>query len=130
MSASARRGLARRGQEADVRSDRIQVLSDGPVEQTEIVRLRKEAGEKNLRAAREELGVKPAKRGFGAQGKWVWVPAGGASVLQLAVNNRANGHTAGAADTVPDADARDQGTVPERGNAENDAEKPTEGDLT
>ena len=70
-------------------------------------------------------------RGFGAQGKWVWVPAGGASVLRLAVNNGANGQTAGAADkTAPDADARDQGTMPERGNAENDAEKPTDGDLT
>jgi hypothetical protein len=52
-------------------------------------------------------------------------------VLRLAVNNGTNGHTAGAADkTAPDANARDQGTVPERGNAGNDAEKPTEGDLT
>ena len=110
-----------------------QALSEGPMDQTEIVRRGREAGfsEKNLRTAREKLGVTPRKEGFGAGGRWVWVPAGGASVLRLAVNNGANGHTAGAADkTAPDANARDQGTVPERGNAGNDAEKPTEGDLT
>ena len=40
-----------------------QVLSDGPVDQTEIVRLGKEAGysEKNLRTAREKLGVTPTE---------------------------------------------------------------------
>jgi hypothetical protein len=84
-----------------------QALSEGPMDQTEIVRRGREAGfsEKNLRTAREKLGVTPRKEGFGAGGRWVWVPAGGASVLRLAVNNGANGHTAGAADkTAPDAD--------------------------
>lgn len=66
-----------------------QVLGDGPMDQTEIVRLGKEAGfsEKTLRTAREKLGVKPKKEGFGANGKWVWVPAGGAKVLKLVVDN-------------------------------------------
>jgi hypothetical protein len=72
-----------------------QALSDGPVDQTEIVRLGKEAGftEKNLRTAREKLGVKPTKEGFGANGKWVWVPAGGATVLKLVVDNDGNKQT-------------------------------------
>ena len=66
-----------------------EVLSDGPVDQTEIVRLGKEAGytEKTLRTAREKLGVTPKKQGFGANGKWVWVPAGGATILKLVVDN-------------------------------------------
>jgi hypothetical protein len=53
-----------------------QLLRDGPVDQTEAVRLGAEAGfsEKNLRMARENLGVKSKKEGFGAEGKWVWVP--------------------------------------------------------
>jgi hypothetical protein len=69
-----------------------EVLSDGPVDQTEIVRLGKEAGftEKNLRTAREKLGVTPKKEGFGENGKWVWVPAGGATVLKLVVDNDAS----------------------------------------
>ena len=51
------------------------------MDQSEIVRLGQEAGytEKNLRMAREKLGVKSKKEGFGAEGKWVWVPQGGAS---------------------------------------------------
>jgi hypothetical protein len=58
------------------------------------VRLGKEAGftEKNLRSARENLGVKPRKEGFGANGKWVWVPPG-ATVLKLVVNNKAKAET-------------------------------------
>ena len=66
-----------------------EVLSDGPVDQTEIVRLGKEAGysEKSLRTAREKLGVTPKKEGFGASGKWVWVPTGGATLLKLVVDN-------------------------------------------
>jgi putative DNA primase/helicase len=67
------------------------VLSEGPMDQAEIVRLAKEAGlsQKNLRTAREKLGITPRKEGFGASGKWVWVPAGGATVLKLVVNNEA-----------------------------------------
>src|SRR3984893_7372141 len=111
-----------------------QVLSDGPVDQTEIVRLGKEAGysAKNLRIAREKLGVTPKKDGFGANGKWVWVPAGGATVLKLVVDNPANGHTAGNGEkTVPDADhAQNLETVPEPGNPESGPEKPSEGDAT
>jgi putative DNA primase/helicase len=47
-----------------------QALSEGPMDQTEIVRRGKEAGftEKNLRTAREKLGVTPRKEGFGAGG--------------------------------------------------------------
>jgi putative DNA primase/helicase len=69
-----------------------EVLSDGPLDQTEVVRLGKEAGysEKSLRTAREKLGVTPKKEGFGANGKWVWVPAGGATVLKLVADNDAS----------------------------------------
>jgi putative DNA primase/helicase len=108
-----------------------QVLSDGPVDQTEIVRLGKEAGysEKNLRTAREKLGVTPKKEGFGPNGKWVWVPAGGATVLKLVVDNPANGHIAGSGEkTVPDADhAQNPETVPEPANPESGPEKPPDG---
>ena len=85
-----------------------EVLSDGPVDQTEIVRLGKEAGytEKSLRTAREKLGVTPKKEGFGASGKWVWVPAGGAKVLKLVVDNDGN---------VPPGD-RDAGNAPPAGH--------------
>jgi putative DNA primase/helicase len=69
-----------------------EVLSDGPVDQAEVVRQGKEAGysAKSLRTARETLGVTPKKEGFGASGKWVWVPAGGAKVLKLVVDNDGN----------------------------------------
>src|SRR5260370_13773806 len=62
------------------------------MDETEIVRLGKEAGytEKSLRTAREKLGVKPTKQGFGPKGKWMWPPPGGAPVLTLVVNNDAN----------------------------------------
>jgi putative DNA primase/helicase len=72
-----------------------QLLRDGPVDQSEAVRLGAEAGftEKNLRMARENLGVKSKKEGFGAEGKWVWVPQGGATVLKLIVDNDANKQT-------------------------------------
>jgi hypothetical protein len=72
-----------------------EVLAEGPMDQSEVVRLGKEAGftEKNLRSARENLGVKPRKEGFGANGKWVWVPPGGATVLKLVVNNKAKAET-------------------------------------
>jgi putative DNA primase/helicase len=68
-----------------------QALSDGPVDQAEIVQLGKEAGfsEKSLRTAREKLGVKPRKEGFGASGKWVWVPSTGTTAPTLIVNNDA-----------------------------------------
>jgi hypothetical protein len=112
-----------------------QVLSDGPVDQTEIVRLGKEAGysEKHLRTAREKLGVTPKKEGFGANGKWVWVPAGGATVLKLVVDNPANGPTAGGGGekTVPDADhTQNPETVPQPRNPESGREKPADGDST
>jgi hypothetical protein len=72
-----------------------EVLAEGPMDQSEVVRLGKEAGftEKNLRSARENLGVKPRKEGFGANGKWVWVPPGGATVLKLVINNKAKAET-------------------------------------
>ena len=111
-----------------------QVLSDGPVDQTEIVRLGKEAGysEKNLRTAREKLGVTPKKEGFGANGKWVWVPAGGATVLKLVVDNPANEHSAGSGEkTVPGADhAQSLESVPGPGDPESGPEKLPESDAT
>jgi hypothetical protein len=69
-----------------------EALIDGPMDQTEIIRLGKEAGftEKNLRSAREKLGVKPTKEGFGEKGKWVWVPSNGATLLKLVVDNDPN----------------------------------------
>ncbi len=111
-----------------------QVLRDGPVDQTEIVRLGKEAGysEKNLRTAREKLGVTPKKEGFGANGKWVWVPAGGATVLKLVVDNPEHGPTAGSGEnTVPDADrTQNPETVPEPRNPESGRGTPADCDST
>jgi hypothetical protein len=68
-----------------------EALREGPMDHAEIARLAKEAGitEKSLRTARERLGVTPRKEGFGANGKWVWVPAGSATVLRLVVDNEA-----------------------------------------
>ena len=37
--------------------------------------------------------MKPRKEGFGTNGKWVWVPPGGATVLKLVVNNKAKAET-------------------------------------
>jgi putative DNA primase/helicase len=80
-------------------------LREGPVEQTEIVRRGKEAGftEKNLRTAREKLGATTRKEGFGAGGKWVWVPAGGATVLQLVRDNEARKKTPSDNGELPDS---------------------------
>ena len=71
----------------------------------EIVRRGKEAGftEKNLRTAREELGVTTRKEGFGRGGKWVWVPAGSATVLQLVTNNEARKKTTSDNGELPDS---------------------------
>ena len=122
-----------------------QLLRDGPVDQTEAVRLGAEAGftEKNLRMARENLGVKSKKEGFGAEGKWVWVPQGGATVLKLVVDNDPKTHTPSddkepapgsvggsgdnqAADSQPVQDAR---TVTEPGKPEGDPEGPDGGNA-
>jgi hypothetical protein len=112
------------------------------VDQAEIVRLGKEAGfsEKNLRTARERLGIKPKKEGFGAEGKWVWVPAGGATVLKLVVDNDTKQQSPLAIDQAPaSADAggddgsqgahRDQGpgVIPQRGSSKSDLEGPDGG---
>jgi hypothetical protein len=72
-----------------------QALSDGPMEQAEIVQLGQEAGfsEKSLRAAREKLGVKSRKEGFGTSGKWVWVLSTGAAMPTLVVDNDATERT-------------------------------------
>jgi hypothetical protein len=121
-----------------------QALSDGPMDQTEIVRLGREAGftEKNLRSAREKLGVKPTKEGFGAKGKWVWVPAGGATVLKLVVDNDPDKQTppddkqrAGSAGGSGDnqaADsqhAQDDGTTTEPGEPEGGPDNPDGGNA-
>jgi hypothetical protein len=70
------------------------MLSDGPVEQTEIVRLGKEAGftEKQLRTARENAGIKTHKVGFGGTGKWFWMPPGGAPENQSSNQTSADEH--------------------------------------
>ena len=80
-------------------------LREGPVDQTEIVRRGKEAGftVKNLRTAREELGVTTRKEGFGRDGKWVWVAAGSATVLQLVTNNEARKKTTSDNGELPDS---------------------------
>jgi hypothetical protein len=86
-----------------------EALSDGPMDQSEIVRRGKEAGftEKSLRTAREKLGVTPKKEGFGAGGKWVWHPAGGAKVLKLVIDNDQKAPAADQAwlDSAPSDDA-------------------------
>ena len=119
-----------------------QLLRDGPVDQTEIVRLGKEAGfsEKNLRMARENLGVKSKKEGFGAEGKWVWVPQGGATVLKLVVDNDANkqtphddkhraGSTGGSGDNQAPEHAQDAGTATEPGKPEGGPDSPDGGNA-
>ena len=85
-----------------------EMLREGPMDQAEVVRLGKEAGftAKNLRTARENLGVKPRKEGFGANGKWVWVPADGATVIKLVVNNK----------TTDNKEASDGGDDGDNGN--------------
>ncbi len=64
-----------------------EALSDGPMDQAEVLRLGREAGftPKNLRTAREHLGVRSRKEGFGAEGRWVWHPP----FLRLVVDNEA-----------------------------------------
>ena len=86
----------------------------------------------NLRTAREKLGVTPKKEGFGPNGKWVWVPAGGVTVLKLVVDNPANGPTAGSGKkAVTDADhTQSPETVPNPDNPESGPEKPLDGDAT
>ena len=99
-----------------------EALSKGPVDQTEIVRLGKEAGftEKNLRTAREKLGVTPRKEGFGANGKWVWMPAGGATVLRLVVNNEAKNGIS------PNNEEASEGSQESDNDSGRDADQPEE----
>jgi hypothetical protein len=96
-----------------------EALDGGPVDQTEIVRRGKEAGftEKNLRTAREKLGVTTRKEGFGAGGKWVWAPpGGGAKVLQLVENYDARKDTPSHNRELPDGGA---GSVSQPDDPEN-----------
>lgn len=106
-----------------------QALSDGPVDQTEIVRLGKEAGltEKALRTARDALGVKSTKKGFGPEGKWVLALPDGATVLKLIVDNQPKnqGHENGCKRDISDpnyADRIEMGQEP--GKEDRDAEVP------
>jgi putative DNA primase/helicase len=116
-----------------------QVLSDGPMDQTEAVRLGAEAGftEKSLRTARENLGVKPTKEGFGADGKWVWKLPGR---LKLVVDNDANkpappdnkqraGSTGGSGDNQAPEHAQDAGTATEPGKPEGGPDSPDGGNA-
>jgi AAA domain len=105
-----------------------QALSDGPMDQTEIVRRGREAGftEKNLRSAREKLGVEPTKEGFGAKGKWVWVPPGGATLLKLVVDNDPHKPTPPAADSQH---AQDAGTATEPSEPEGGPDNPDGGNA-
>jgi putative DNA primase/helicase len=120
-----------------------QLLRDGPVDQTEAVRLGAEAGfsKKNLRMARENLGVKSKKEGFGAEGKWVWVPQGGATVLKLVVDNNPKNHTppddkqptpgrtGGSGDNQAPEHAQDAGTATEPGKPEGGPDSPDGGNA-
>ena len=120
-----------------------QLLRDGPVDQSEAVRLGAEAGftEKNLRMARENLGVKSKKEGFGAEGKWVWVPQGGATVLQLVVDNNPKNHTppddkqptpgstGGSGDNQTPEHVQDTGTATEPGKPEGGPDSPDGGNA-
>jgi putative DNA primase/helicase len=51
-----------------------EVLANGPMSAKDVKREAVEAGisAKSLRTAREELGIKPEKTGFGGEGGWVW----------------------------------------------------------
>ena len=110
-----------------------QALREGPVDQTEIVRRGKEAGftEKNLRTAREKLGATTRKEASARV-------ASGSGYPRAARRSCGWQLTTARMDTLPAPQTRrlrmlmleTKRTVPERGNAENDAEKPTEGDLT
>jgi putative DNA primase/helicase len=117
-------------------------LSDGPMDQTEIVRLGKEAGftEKSLRTAREKLGVKTKKEGFGPKGKWVWVPSSGTTTPTLVVNNDANRQTppddqqspgstgeSGDNQAADSQHAQDTGTATETGKPEGGPDNPDDG---
>ena len=65
-----------------------ELLRDGGMDQKDVVRAGKEAGftERNLRTAREALGIKPQKEGFAGAGRWIWqLPS--APVLTLVVDN-------------------------------------------
>jgi hypothetical protein len=116
-----------------------QLLRDGPVDQTEAVRLGAEAGfsEKNLRMARENLGVKPTKEGFGAVGKWVWKLPGG---LKLVVDNDANkpappdnkqrAGSTGGDDENQAADHAQAGTATEPGKPEGGQDSPDGGNAS
>jgi putative DNA primase/helicase len=113
-----------------------QVLRDGPIDQTEAVRLGAEAGftQKSLRTARAKLGVKPTKEGFGADGKWVWELPGGAAGLKLIVDNDANKqtrrddkHRAGSG--AGDNPAHDAGTATEPGKPEGGPDEPDGGNA-
>jgi hypothetical protein len=83
-----------------------QALSDGPMDQAAIVQLGKDAGfsEKSLRTAREKLGVRSMKKGFGTSGKWMWVPSAGAAMPTLVVDNDATNRPAAAGRNVDDAE--------------------------
>jgi len=97
-----------------------ETLSDGPLDQAEIMRRGEEAGftPKSLRTAREKLSI-PSKRegGIGPKGKWVWHPPGGATVLTLVVDNDKTQPPPKTNDDqtdsdVPLADQRDDAVLP------------------
>jgi putative DNA primase/helicase len=125
--------------------DFLRQALDGPMDQTEIVRLGREAGftEKSLRTAREKLGITSKKEGFGPNGKWVWVPPGGATLLKLVVDNdphkpippgdkQRDGGAGGDGGDNQAADsqyAQDAGTATEPGKAEGGPESPDGSDT-
>jgi putative DNA primase/helicase len=98
-----------------------QALSDGPMEQAEIVQLGKDAGfsEKSLRTAREKLGVRSRKEGFGTTGKWVWVLSTGAAMPTLVVDNDATNRPAAAGSNVDEAETEPE--KPEDGSGAPDS---------
>ena len=92
-----------------------QVLSDGPVDQTQCApRQGRRIFRKELTDLAREIGRDAEEGRLWTKREWVWVPAGGATVLKLVVDNPPNGPTAGSGEkTVPDADhAQNPETVP------------------
>ena len=68
--------LAGNSENRSEKSEAIDFLTDalrnGPVSAKDMKKEAAEAGSKSLRSAREALGIKPEKIGFGDQGSWVW----------------------------------------------------------
>lgn len=67
-------GQGDRSSKAEAMEFLSEMLADKPLSARDVMRMGADAGfsEKALRSAREELGIKPQKAGFGSTGAWVW----------------------------------------------------------